>query len=603
MLYPPIFTTRQSCSQRLSSRQRRASGGKWVTVVLAVAALVVVALLIVDGSVDSSGDRMKTLPDSESSGDPSSRHVPTRTPFVDATADSGIDFKQVHGEETRFYFPELIGSGGAFIDHDGDGDLDLYLVQGGQIGGDLDRYHNQLYENDGRGHFTNVSAGSGADIGGYGIGCAVADYDNDGDVDLYVTRMGTDALLRNDGDGVFADVSADAGISNDAFSTSASFFDYNRDGHQDIFVTNYVVWSVATDSRCYAKSGGRDYCAPGEFPPTVDKLYRNRGDGTFEDVTQNTGVASRRGNGLAVLCTDFNDDGWVDVYVANDQTPAHYWVNQKDGTFTEDAAVSGCAFNRDGVAIAGMGIAAEDFDSDGDYDMLVTNIRDQAHLCLKNEGGSFTDVTHEWGFGGWALPYTAFGVGVFDQDHDGVLDVLIANGAVMRIPEPFVPDRPYAMPNQFIQKNFATDRYEDISRDIGWPLSSIEVSRGLILGDYDSDGDVDVIVTNNLAAPQVLQNTTSGGSWTLLDLRFASRGPAINTRVQLSVDGRIFRREVRPGQGYVTSSDPRVHVGLADADRIDEIVILWPDGTKTTERGLPVNQELAFIQGGDNSAQ
>ncbi len=580
-------------------RRRPAFGGRGITALLAAGVVVVIVLLVLQRT--GRQDNAATGTDQTSSiGD--QRRVESSNadlPFLDVTRQSGIDFVHHNGDEVRYYFPEMIGSGGAFLDIEGDGDLDLYLIQGGQIGGDLEQHRNQLYRNDGTGRFTNITVGSGADIGGYGIGCAAGDYDRDGDIDLYVTRLGTDVLLRNDGAGQFADVSQTAGVSNDAFSTSVSFADFDRDGWLDIVVTNYVVWTIETDSRCYGRSGGREYCAPGEFPPTVDKLYRNRGDGTFEDVTKAAGIHAKRGNGLAVICTDFNDDGWVDIYVANDQTPAHYWVNQRDGTFVEDAALSGCAFNRDGVAIAGMGIAAEDFDDDGDYDMLVTNIRDQAHLCLRNDGGSFTDVSHEWGFGGWALPYTAFGVAVFDQDHDGQLEAMIANGAVMRIPEPFVVERPYAMPNQFIRREASTKRYADVSERVGWPLSTVEVSRGLILGDYDADGDIDVVITNNHARPQVLENQTDGGNWTILDVRNAAGGPAINARVRLTTGSQTYRREVRPGQGYVTSSTPHVHVGLADATSIDELAIQWPDGSTERYSDIPVNQVLTFVQGGD----
>lgn len=566
-----------------------------MTTLLAVAAMVVVGFVVADIVGSSVG---RTDSDKASSG--SSHTVDSsgdQLAFRDVTADSGVDFVHIHGEQTNYYFPELIGSGGAFIDFDNDGDLDLFLVQGGQIGDESGRYRSQLFRNDGSGRFENVSGGSGADVDGYGMGCAVADYDNDGDVDLYVTRLGTDVLLRNNGDNTFTDVSSEAGISNDAFSTSASFFDYDRDSVLDIFITNYVVWSVQTESRCYGTSGARDYCVPRQYPASVDVLYRGRGDGTFEDASEKSGIAGKLGNGLAVLCTDLNDDGWVDIYVANDQTPAHLWVNQKDGTFVEDAAVSGCAFNRDGIAIAGMGIAAEDFDGDSDYDLLVTNIRDQAHLCLRNDGGSFSDVSHEWGFGGWALPFTAFGIGVFDQDHDGGLEVFIANGAVFQLAEPFLPNQPYVMPNQFIRKNPKTGRYEDVSKQIGMPFSDIRVSRGVVLGDYDNDGDMDMVVTNNRGPAQVLRNENRRGNWTILDVAFATNGPAINARIELSAGGRIFRREVRPGQGYLTSSDPRVHIGLAGADVIDSLVIRWPDRSSDQWKELPVNRQLRFVQG------
>lgn len=590
-----------SSSARIDLRhnnRRRALAGRTVTVGLAVVAIVVVGLVVADKvGFPLAGYGIGASNPTKRQGNGGGDSIAGERVFRDVTADSGVDFVHVHGDETRYYFPELTGPGGAFVDYDNDGDLDLFLVQSGQIGAESNVHRSQLFRNDGSGNFENVTVGSGADVGGYGIGCAAADYDGDGDVDLYVTRLGTDVLLRNNGDGSFTNVSREAGIVNDAFSASASFFDFDRDGVLDIFVTNYVVWSVQTESRCYGTSGGREYCAPREYPPSVDKLYRGIGDGTFEDVTDASGIGSARGNGLAVLCTDLNDDGWVDVYVANDQTPAHYWVNQEDGTFIEDAAVSGCAFSRDGIAIAGMGIAAEDFDADGDYDLLVTNIRDQAHLCLRNEGGAFADVSHEWGFGGWALPFTAFGIGVFDQNHDGELEVFIANGAVMRLAEPFRVGSPYAMPNQFIRRDEKTGRYEDVSHELGLPVSDACISRGVILGDYDEDGDVDVVVTNNRGPVRFLRNETTGGHWTTLEILFATNGPAINARVELSAGGETHRREVRPGQGYLTSSDSRIHVGLGEAEVINKLTIRWPDGTVGEWRDLPVNERLRYVQG------
>ncbi len=574
---------------------------RWVTAVLAVMAVATVGLIVFDRRNDApskvvspSGDK----PDKKVT--PSSATIEDRQVFLDVTSKSGIDFIHVLGDDMRYHFPELMGGGGAFIDFDRDGDLDLFLVQSGDILDNSGKHRSQLYRNDGSGTFTNVSASSGADIDGYGMGCAAGDYNNDGFVDLYVTRLREDALLRNNGDGTFTDVTDAAGISNDAFSSSASFFDFDRDGNLDIFVTNYVQWSMHTEVQCFAKSGAQDYCDPNQYTPTVDKLFRGRGDGTFEDVSEKAGIAGYKGNGLAVLCTDLNDDGWVDVYVANDQTPAHYWVNQRDGTFIEDAAVSGCAFSRDGIAIAGMGIAAEDFDGDADYDLLVTNIRDQAHLCLRNEGGAFVDVSHEWGFGGWALPYTAFGIAVFDQDRNGDLEVFIANGAVIRLPEPFRSGDFYAMPNQFISRNSNTGRYEDVSAALGTPLQALDVSRGVISGDYDNDGDIDIIVTNNHARPQILENTATVGNWTRIELKRATGGYAINARVKVTAGGRTQHREVRPGQGYLVSCDPRIHVGLADASVIDKLTIQWPDGATEVHENQPVNQHLIFTQGQSN---
>lgn len=493
------------------------------------------------------------------------------------------------------------------FDYDGDGDLDIYLVQGGLVEGDNNASRNRLFRNDGSGHFEDVSDGSGADLPGYGMGCAAADFDNDGDVDLYVTRLGANALLLNNGDGTFRDVTVAAGVGDPGFGTAAAFVDFDRDGFLDLYLVNYVEWSSAIATQCYDRSGAEDYCSPTQFPPAQDRLYRNTGrfgagggETWFEDVSVAAGIAQVRGNGLAVACTDFDGDGWVDIYVANDQTPAFLWINKRDGTFREDAALAGCAFSGDGMAIAGMGVAVEDLDGDGDFDLMVTNIRAQTHLLLQNDGGLFEDVSYARGLGSWSVPYTGFGIALFDQDHDGELDGFVANGAVNRWIEPLRSGHPFVEPNHFFRHG-ADGRFLDCTAEAGLPPAKLEMSRGVIVGDYDNDGDIDVLITNNRGPVQLLRNENgSTHAWTMLDLLPATGSRhAINAIATVEAGGRTYLREVRPHVGYLGSNDPRLHVGLGSASGIDRLTVRWADGTSETWSNLPVNRHLRVRQGHD----
>lgn len=526
-----------------------------------------------------------------------------RALFTDITATSGIAFQHDNDAQGEFRLPEEMGAGGAMFDYDNDSDMDIYLIQGGRILGDNTNFRNRLYRNDGAGRFTDVSTGSGADVTGYGMGCAAADYDNDGDVDLYVTRLGSAVLLRNDGDGKFTDVTKSAGVDSDGFNTSAAFFDFDRDGFLDLYVARYADWSPTRNRLCYSPGGARDYCDPSNYGgPTTDRLFHNRGDGTYENVSEKSGISSAQGNGMGVLCADMNNDGWLDINVSNDQTPAFLWINQKNGTFLEKAAMAGVAYNADGLAIAGMGIAAEDFDVDGDDDLLVMNIARQPHTAYRNDAGVFQDVTHAWGLSKLSMRYTAFGIALFDQDHDGQWDGIIGNGAVNLRAEPQRIDRPYAEPNQFIRRG-ADGLFADATSEAGTALTVLETSRATIMGDIDNDGDVDVLITNNGGPVQLLRNDNQNkNSWVALDLIDKHGGRhALNALVELSAGGKTNRRSCRPHAGYMGSNDPRVHIGLGSATAIERVVIIWPDGAKEEWRDLPVNSISTIRQGASPS--
>ena len=381
--------------------------------------------------------------------------------FVDVAAESGIDFVHDNGATGEFYFPELAHAGAAFLDFDNDSWLDVYLVQSGpleepstaELGG------NRLYRNRGDGTFEDVTATARVGGRGYGIGVAVADYDDDGWVDLYVTNLGPDVLYRNNGRGAdgsisFTDVTAEAGVGDPGYSTSAAFFDFDRDRDLDLYVCNYLEWSPRTEHLCLGFNGVRGYCRPGEYSPQSDTLYRNDGIGasglvTFTDVSERAGMRAVEGPGLGVVTADFDGDGWVDVFVANDQKPNHLWINAGDGTFREEALLRGVALNDLGLASAGMGVAAEDVDDDGDWDLWVVNLSGEVNNLYRNlGGGEFRIVTDELRLGAVSQPYTGFGTGFLDYDNDSVYDLFIANGRVNVSDD---MEFHYAEPNQLLR--------------------------------------------------------------------------------------------------------------------------------------------------------
>ena len=508
--------------------------------------------------------------------------------FTDVTASSGLTFVHERFARGEFWIPELLGAGGALLDADGDGDLDAYLVQGGPLDGVGPDPRNALFANDGSGRFAPWADGHGSDLGGHGMGAAAADVDADGDVDLFVTRVGPDVLLTNNGAGRFTDVTAAAGLGHPGYSTSAAFADLDLDGDLDLYVAHYLVWSPAREQPCYSLAGVRDYCHPATYPAEADALFTNDGQGVFTDGSVASGIAAAARPGLAVLTSDFDEDGRTDLYVANDQEPAFLWANQGDGTFLDTAMLAGCAFDGDGVAIAGMGLAAGDLDDDGDEDLLVTNILDQAHLGLRRDGALFTDRSPAWGLDGWSVPDTGWGLALFDQDHDGALDLYVANGHVNRLHEPRRPEDPFAQPDRFAR---LSDGHFQLA--VATETPAVDTGRAVLRGDLDHDGDQDLIITGIGGPARVLRNDADAArAWTLIDIRGKNGTTAIGARVEVFVGSRRWTRVVRPHTGYLGTNDPRVHAGLGDAARIDRLVIRWPDGTVDEARDLPVRERL-----------
>lgn len=546
-------------------------------------------------------------PPSQTSGgrDAGQDRVPA---FSDATEEVGIDFLHFNGMSGEFYFCESVGAGAGWLDYDGDGDLDLYLVQGAMLGdkpveasssplpdGPLtDRLLRNEWVETGALKFTDVTDAAKISVAGYGMGVSVGDYDADGDPDIYVTNFGPNVLLRNNGDGTFSDQTASAGVEDNRWNTSSAFFDFDRDGHLDLFVCAYVRFTLAANKECYSETSARDYCGPLSFPPFPDRLFRNRGDGTFEDVTAVSRIALEYGAGLGVVCSDFNEDGWPDIFVSNDGLPNECWMNQGDGTFINEALLAGCAYNKDGVAEASMGVDAADFDGDGDEDLFMTHLDGETNTLYRNEGnGLFEDVTNEFGL---ALPsqnFTGFGTAWIDFDNDSWLDLLIVNGAVKSIESLARQGDPYPLhqTNQLFRNEGG--RFRDVTANQGPAFERSEVSRGAAFGDVDNDGDIDVLIVNNRGRAQFLRNEVgSQAPWIQIDLRdHNGKRPALGSRLEVQFeDGSSLFRSVRRAGSYCSSNDPRVLFGLKGRPAIVKIVAHAPDRSAESWDALPPGQ-------------
>ncbi len=520
--------------------------------------------------------------------------------FVEVAEVSGIDFVHQNGETGQLYFPETMHGGAAFVDVDNDGYLDVYLVQGGPLPVDPGSIaRNRLYRNRGADSFEDITELSGTGDTGYGTGIAVADYDRDGWHDLYVTNLGTNRLFRNlgldeNGDVSFVETSEKAGVGGSEYSTSAAFFDYDADGDLDLWVCNYVDWTAASDPPCIEANGIEGYCSPLQFAPVADRLYRNEGrdrDGNtvFTDVSTAAGLTAQPATGLGLAIADFDGDGRLDVYVANDQMPNQLWIYQGDGRFENEALLRGCALNESGRVEAGMGTATADVDGDGDWDLFVVHLSGETNTFYRNEGSYFRDATDELRLGLVSLPFTGFGTAILDFDNDGIDDIFIANGKV-NAGESLELD--FREPNQLLQGN-ADGTFNDISSQCG--LGRAEVSRAAAFGDYDNDGDIDILIANNGGRARLLRNELdSRHHWLTIAVNGAPEydRDVIGTKVVLTTGGISRTFQVQPAFSYTASNDPRIHVGLGSAASVAEINILFPDGTSQHMTDVASNQIL-----------
>lgn len=499
--------------------------------------------------------------------------------FNEEAAERGLDFLHRSGYAGKPLLPEIMAGGIALADVDGDGDLDLYLVQSGRVGERLpaEDSANRLYLNRGDGRFDEAPGGAGAGDRGYGMGAAAADYDNDGDIDLYVTNLGPNALLRNDGRGRFEDVTKRAGVGDPGWGTAAAFFDLDLDGDLDLFVVNYINWTPELEQDCYATAFHVTYCGPNVYDaPAMDRLYRNNGDGTFTDITFAAGINVAFGNGLGAVGADFDDDGLTDLFVANDTTVNQLWLNQGDLRFVEGCLLWGCAVDENGIAKAGMGVAASDVDDDGDHDLLVVNLERQSDSFFRNEGTHFVDATRLAGLASPSMRSTRFGVALADFDNDGRLDLYQANGKV-QLSGPADGDG-YAEANVLFRGAIAggTVRFEEVVPSGGVAVPLIHTSRAAAVGDLDEDGGLDLVVANRDAAPYLLMNRTRRGQWARFRV-LDQHGRDAHAATVAVGDWRM-RRDVQPAASYLASSDPRVHFGLADETRARAVAVRWPGG-------------------------
>lgn len=501
--------------------------------------------------------------------------------FVDEAEDRGVKFTLLAvlpGDGPQL--PEIVAGGAAAFDADNDGWMDLYLVQADHASG------NVLLRNTGDGRFVDVTAGSGASDHGWGMGVATGDIDGDGDIDLYITNLGADTLLRNDGDMRFTDITMQSGLGDEGLGASVSFFDGDVDGDLDLLVTRYVAWTPKLELECRSRTGLLDYCAPKHYAaPTTDVLYRNDG-GKFVDITQDAGLGGSLGNGLGVLAQDFTGDGLVDLFVANDGNADRLWVNLGDMRFEDQAMAMGCDRDLTGKAKAGMGVASEDIDNDGDFDLIVCNLYGESDSMYLIDNGRFIDVTGIQGLSALSRPFTRFGIGFRDFNNDGELELYEANGRVS-VKKPLWAEDPYVEPNLLLKRE--GNRFVEVIPRGGVTENEPRTSRAAVFLDADNDGRVDVLVINRAAPARLLMNQSNQGHWLMLDVRDEHDGPAIGAAVEITAGGRTRRFIVRTDGSYLAAHDPRVHVGLGQTNVVDRVLVQWPNGQEQTLNGIEID--------------
>ena len=508
--------------------------------------------------------------------------------FIDITEAAGLEFQHVDGSSGRRYFLETVGSGAAFFDYDNDGLLDIYFVNSTDLPGSYSSTPpiNQLYHNNGDGTFTDLTEQAGVGDTGYGAGCAVADYDNDGDLDLYVTNFGANVLYQNNGDSTFTDVTQHAGVGDNRWSLGCAFADYDNDGFVDLYVTNYIDFDFETHTDCTQK-GVPTYCPPESFEGSPDTLYRNNGDGTFTDVTTLAGAYNKNGKGMGVVFGDYDNDGDVDCYIGNDAGENFLYHNNGDGTFTNVGWMAGVEADENGNVQGTMGVDFGDYDNDGLLDLIAVNYQQQPNALYRNDNGSFfTDVSFVAGLAD-SLPYVGWGADFFDVDNDGDKDLLIANGHLQDTVEQYDDTTTYPQQNHLLINN-GQGRFVNAAMKAGSGLQARRVSRGLATGDYDNDGDLDVLISNASDTPQLLRNDSGNqGNWILIrTIGTRSNRAGIGTRVQIQTGDLTQVDEVRGGSGYLSHNDLRLHFGIGTHKRIDRIEVRWSSGAWTSSETL-----------------
>ncbi|HYN84053.1 MAG TPA: CRTAC1 family protein [Pyrinomonadaceae bacterium] len=543
--------------------------------------------------------------------DPAATPTPTPAPrpsgaieYADVTNEAGIRFKHNSGAAGKKYLPETMGAGAAFLDYDNDGWQDIFLVNSTSWPGERGpRTTHALYRNNQNGTFTDTTREAGLAVETYGIGCAVADYDNDGLPDIFVTGVGPDKLFRNAGGGKFQDVSARAGVADAGFGASAAWLDYDRDGRLDLFVANYVEWSPEADVFCTLDGTTKSYCTPQKYKGQSPALYRNRGNGTFENVTQRAGLQDPSSKALGIALLDYNDDGHLDLFVANDTEPNKLYKNNGNGTFADEALTAGVAFGESGTPRAGMGVDAADYDGSGRQSLVIGNFTSESMALYRNEGGGlFTDEAGSSGIGKMSEQSLTFATFFFDYDLDGLLDIFAVNGHVSDDIQKTQPTVRYAQPPHLF-RNLGRRKFEEVTARVGRALGRAVVGRGAAYGDIDNDGDLDLIVTANNGPARLYRNDNANQN-DLLRIKLVGQGSnrdGVGARVAVRGPNN-FRawNMVRTGSSYASQSELALTFGLGKpeaAEKVLTVEVAWPNGRREAIENVKANQSLVVTEG------
>jgi hypothetical protein len=543
---------------------------------------------------------VKPMPRGKPSG------LPWNSRFVDIAEQAGLRAPVIYGgEEHKDYIIETVGCGVAFIDYDNDGWLDIFILSGTRLQNPPDGAHNRLYKNNRDGTFTDVTERAGLKRSGWASAVCVGDYDNDGFDDLFVTYWGQNVLYHNNGDGTFTDVTEKAGLQQPVkrWGSGCTFVDYDRDGKLDLLVASYLEFDIANtpkpgeNSNCNWK-GIPVNCGPRGLPPGSLSLYHNNGNGTFSDVSDKSGVRKiKSGYAMTTVAADFDNDGWPDIYVACDSTPSHLLRNNHDGTFTDTGLESGVALNEDGMEQAGMGVGVGDYNLDGNLDIFKTHFADDTNILYKNDGkGNFEDATIAAGLG-VETRFIGWGTGIVDLDNDGHPDLFFVTGSVYPEVEARLPNYPFRTP-RVIFRNLGNGQFEELMEQGGPAIAAPHASRGCAFGDFDNDGDIDMVVVNLNEPPSLLRNDVSGGGhWLKVKLEgVKSNRGAIGARVTAHYGGKLQAQEVLSQSSFYSSNDPRLHFGLGAAAQAD-LEIRWPDGKLERVPNVAANRLVVIGEG------
>jgi hypothetical protein len=542
---------------------------------------------------------VKALPRGKPSGLPFLAH------FTDIAASAGLVAPVIYGGiEEKTFIIETVGCGCAFIDYDNDGWLDIYILSGSRISGSTEGATNRLYKNNRNGTFTDVTEKAGLRSSGWASAVSVGDYNNDGFEDLFVTFYGRNALYRNNGDGTFTDVAKEAGLLGppNRWNSGCCFVDYDRDGRLDLFVSNYLQFDFArtpkpgTNENCMYR-GVAVNCGPIGLPPGGASLYRNNGNGTFTDVSAKAGITKASAYAMTVTAADFDNDGWPDVYVACDSTPSLLFMNNRDGTFREEGLMRGVALNEDGMEQAGMGIGVGDFNLDGNIDLFKTHFSDDTNILYKNDGkANFEDVTVRAGLG-VETRFISWGAAIADLDNDGSPDLCYGTGNVYPALEKQMPGYPMKTP-RVVFRNLGNGKFEELIEQAGPGIAAAHASRGCALGDFDNDGDLDVLIVNLNEPPSLLRNDVTGGNhWLKIKLAGTkSNRSAIGARVIARYGGKTQAQEVASQSSFYSANDLRLHFGLGAAKSAD-LEVRWPSGLKQAFNNVPADRIIRIEEG------